>query len=342
MRFSFIFLLAIFATNSPSFAKGSTKEKHRPQLVIVETDMGNDIDDALAFDLLYKGMDDGELKVLAIGNHKLSPTATDFIDILSTWYGYGYLPLAKSPTPVKNTEARDYTLPVCAMTDDNHHPLFARSKMPEQIENPVTLYRKILASYPDKSIIFVSLGFATELAKLVNSPADDISPLSGRELVARKAKYLSIMAGSYGSKKRAEFNVVNDIPAMQKLLSEWDAPIIQNPFELGKQVMYPASAIQDGLGWAKAHPVAEGYKSYHRMPYDRPTWDLLSVIYLTHPEFFTESEVGTISVDNAGYTFFSANPDGKHRVLSLTSEQATRLREYIIQTTTRCPKCYAK
>ena len=47
-----------------------------PIRLIVETDMGNDIDDALAFDLIYKAMDDGRVDLLAIGNHKLSPTAT--------------------------------------------------------------------------------------------------------------------------------------------------------------------------------------------------------------------------------------------------------------------------
>ncbi len=51
-----------------------------PIRLIVETDMGNDIDDALAFDLIYKAMDDGRVDLLAIGNHKLSPTATDYID----------------------------------------------------------------------------------------------------------------------------------------------------------------------------------------------------------------------------------------------------------------------
>ena len=54
-----------------------------PIRLIVETDMGNDIDDALAFDLIYKAMDDGRVDLLAIGNHKLSPTATDYIDILT-------------------------------------------------------------------------------------------------------------------------------------------------------------------------------------------------------------------------------------------------------------------
>ena len=173
----------------------SAAPEPEPIRLIVETDMGNDIDDALAFDLIYKAMDDDRADLLAIGNHKLSPTATDYIDILNTWYGYPGIPLAQSPTPVLNDHAPDYTAAVCAMTSEDGSPAFARSKTPEQIENPVTLYRRTLAAQPDHSVTVLSLGFATELAKLLDSPADGISPLTGRELVARKVKVLSIMAG---------------------------------------------------------------------------------------------------------------------------------------------------
>ena len=112
-----------------------------PIRLIVETDMGNDIDDALAFDLIYKAMDDGRVDLLAIGNHKLSPTATDYIDILNTWYGYPDIPLAQSPTPVLNDHAPDYTAAVCAMTREDGSPAFARSKTPEQIARIVDAMR---------------------------------------------------------------------------------------------------------------------------------------------------------------------------------------------------------
>lgn len=224
------------------------------------------------------------------------------------------------------------------MTREDGSPAFARSKTPEQIENPVTLYRRTLAAQPDHSVTVLSLGFATELAKLLDSPADGISPLTGRELVARKVKVLSIMAGSYGGKQRAEFNVVNDIPAMRKLFAEWDTPIVQNPFELGKQVMYPGAAIESDFGWTKLHPVVEGYKNYHKMPYDRASWDLLSVVWLFHPEYFTESEPGTVTVDDKGFTNFSPHPDGRHRWLTATPEQQAQLRDCIVRTTTRAPK----
>ena len=226
-------------------------------LLIVETDMGNDIDDAIALDVLYKYADAGMVDIVAIGNHKYSPTATAYIDIMNCWYGYPNIAMAQSNTPVINTAAPDYTLPVV------YSEVYPRHKYLPKLSTQVKLYRRILAKADDNSIVVLSLGFATELAKLLDSPADDISPLTGRELVARKVKMLSIMAGSYGAKKRAEYNVKNDIPAMQKVFAEWDAPIVQNPFELGKQVMFPGTAISEGLAWAEHHPLADGFVNYH-------------------------------------------------------------------------------
>ena len=46
--------------------------------VIFETDMGNDIDDALALDLLYKGMDAGHIRLIGVSLNKRSSTSFEF------------------------------------------------------------------------------------------------------------------------------------------------------------------------------------------------------------------------------------------------------------------------
>ena len=139
------------------------------------------------------------------------------------------------------------------------------------------------------------------------------------------------MAGSYGEKKRAEYNVINDIPAMQKVFAEWPGEIVQNPFEIGKQVMFPGSEVENNLGWEGLNPVVEAYKLYRPMPYDRPSWDILSVIYLLKPELFTKSVPGTVTVDAEGYTYFEPCECGKHIVLSATIDQPQALKEYMVQ-----------
>lgn len=317
-----------------SFATWGTK----PVGVIIETDMGNDIDDALAMDLAYKAMDEGKINILAIGVHKLSPTAADYVDILNTWYGYGSIPIGRSQTPVYNQHQRDYTIPVCAMRDSKGNALWKRSKKGSDFEDPVTLYRRVLAAQPDTSVVFVSLGFGTELAKLLQSGPDGNSPMRGIDLVKQKVKYLSIMAGSYGARQRAEYNVVNDIPAMKIVFDQWPTPIVQNPFEIGPKVKFPGNDIEKLFSWAPVHPVIDGYKYYMEMPYNRPTWDLLSIIYITRPELFNKSKPGKVEVNAKGYTFYTPDINGNVVWLTSSGSQLQELDRYIVETISRKPK----
>ena len=215
--------------------------------VIFETDMGNDIDDALALDLLYKGMDAGHIRLIGVSLNKRSSTSFEFIDLMNTWYGYPDIPIAYTPRAVDNKD-RDYTTPVCELKASDGKPLFKRSRKPGSWEDPVAMYRRLLAAEPDNSVVVVSVGFSGNLAALLASGGDDVSPLTGRELVARKVKYFSVMAGSFGVKKRAEYNVINDIPAARKFFAECPSPIVLTPFEIGKQVVYPGRSIAEDFG----------------------------------------------------------------------------------------------
>lgn len=323
-------ILCVMAASCSGEERTADNEKIK---IIIETDMGNDIDDALALAMAFNDEKEGLLEVLAIGNHKDSPTATEFIDVLTSWYGCGNVRLAKSPTPVVNNQYTDYTTRTMEMTDGNGAPVFKACG--KKVYEPVALYREILAGAEDNSVVFVSLGFGVELAKLLESGPDEVSPLDGVSLVAEKVRYLSVMAGSYGDKKRAEFNVVNDIPSMRKVFESWPTAIYQNPFEIGKQVMFPAAEIEKNLGYDNINPVVEAYKSYDVMPYDRPTWDLLSVLFVTNPELFTVSAPGTVTVDEKGYTHYREDENGRHYVLSATIDQPQALKAKILETVTK-------
>ncbi|MCR5325919.1 MAG: nucleoside hydrolase [Bacteroidales bacterium] len=293
----------------------SEQAAQAPLKMIIETDMGNDIDDALALALALRAVDNGEAELLAVGCHKNCPTAAAYTDAVCTFYDHPEIPVAMSITPVQ--EFSNYT--DYSATEKDF--VKSRTEYPE----PVALYRKILASQPDGSVTFVSLGFGTTLAQLLESTPDEYSPLAGVDLVARKTRGLSIMAGSYGEKKRSEYNVRNDIPAMQTVFAKWPTPIWQNPFEIGKQTMYPGALIEQNLGYYEPNPVVAGYEAYQQMPYDRPSWDILSVLYPLRPELFTHSEKGIVTVDDEGYTWFTPDPEGKHIVLSATLDQPQAL-----------------
>jgi hypothetical protein len=74
------------------------------------------------------------------------------------------------------------------------------------------------------------------------------------------------------------------------------------------------------------------YGLYLKMPYDRETWDLTSVLYAVRPDrgYFDLSEPGQITVDEADVTQFAPSPDGRHRYLVASAAQIARVREALI------------
>ncbi|MEM9368928.1 MAG: hypothetical protein AAGD07_23295 [Planctomycetota bacterium] len=61
----------------------------------------------------------------------------------------------------------------------------------------IQVIRRVLTNAADRSIAIVQVGLASNLADLIESPADSISPLNGRELVRQKVRLTSVMAGAF-------------------------------------------------------------------------------------------------------------------------------------------------
>eukprot|EP01052_Picozoa_sp_SAG31_P022332 SAG31_NODE_1772_length_7306_cov_3.341335_11_plen_398_part_00 len=68
-----------------------------------------------------------------------------------------------------------------------------------EVEDAVTVYRRVLAAQADRSVAISSIGIHTNLAALLQSGADEYSRLTGRELVAAKVATLAVMGGTYPS-----------------------------------------------------------------------------------------------------------------------------------------------
>ena len=316
-----------------------TGQTPAPIAVIFDTDMGNDIDDALALDMLYKYMDDGRIDLLAIPSTKTGEYATAYIDVMNTWYGYPDIPIGtvRSDSPAGSEH---FTQAVCEMQDADGIPLFNRTVMDGDVyRESVRLYREVLAAQADSSVIVISVGFFTNLAQLIDTPADDISPLTGRELVARKVKLVSAMMGDFSGKDYVEFNIKGNLAAARKFIEEWPTQIVVSPFELGSKILFPGSCIEDSLSRETPNPLFEGYKNYLQMPYDRQTWDLTSTLWAIEPDsaYFRVSKPGTIEISDVGVTRFIPDPKGKHGLLTVTDEQIPRIRERMVELVMRRP-----
>lgn len=331
MRKTILFLLGL------GFAFGMQARRLN---VIFETDMGNDVDDALAIDMLYKYARQGQIRLMAVMLNKEGEFPPKYIDLLNTWYGQRRIPIGVSNNSAKSIVAgTNYTQVVCEETDEQGRALYKRSIRDYNKLLPAPkLYRKLLAKAKDHSVTIVSVGFSTNLALLLETEADEYSPLSGRQLVAQKVGRLVTMAGHMENPTFREYNVVNDIPACQKVYREWPTPIYTSPFELGLQIKYPARSIENDFGWTAHHPIVDSYKAYLPKIEDRPTWDLTAALFAIEPQdFFTVSAPGRITVTDEGYTHFEAQPDGRHYYLSVTPDQARRILDYFVAKITKKP-----
>ena len=135
----------------------------------------------------------------------------------------------------------------------------------------MTLYRQLLASEPDNSVVLVSVGFLTNLADLLESSSDEISSLSGRELIAKKVKLWVAMAGQFPSGR--EWNVFQDTGASRRALADWPTPILFSGFEIGEP-------IQTGPGLravAASSPVRRSYELFNGLT-NRSSWDQTAVL----------------------------------------------------------------
>lgn len=295
-----------------------------PVPLIFDTDIGNDVDDALALAMLHAFQSRGEVRLLAVTITKDNRYAAPFVDLVNTFYGRPEIPIGvvrHGKTPGDSPMIR---IPAERRNPDGSFVYPHRLTDGSTAADALEVLRRALSGAPDGSVVIVQVGFSTNLARLLASPEDT-------RLVARKVKLLSVMAGQFPLGP-PEFNVKTDIPAAQKLFDSWPTPIVASGFEVGKALLFPATAVERDFSWVANHPVADAYRNYMRMPYDRPTWDLTAVLYAVRPDrgYFNLSAPGRITVDDNGQTHFTTAAGGKHRYLILTEAQKARALEALI------------
>ena len=311
--YTFALLSLVFLTG----CVGEKAAKTEKLCVIFETDMGNDVDDAMALDMLYKYMDEGLVDLLAIMVNKDSESAAQYIDMFGTWYGYPDIPVGIVRDGVTFEPGSPFLDPVIGLCVEDGSAMFVRSHSDyDKLPDAHILYRKILAQQPDNSVVIASVGFSTNLARLLDTPADEYSPLTGKELVARKVRLLSSMAGHLSDPDFREFNVAQDVVSAQKVFAEWPTEVVVSPFELGVSAKYPWDRFKKDLSWTDKHPIIESCMAYHQRECDQNTFDLTSVLYAVEgPSCFTVSSPGRFEINDEGISVFTPCENGNAKYL---------------------------
>jgi len=308
-----------------------------PVKLIFDTDMGNDVDDMMALAMIHNLQKRGACELLAVTITKDHPQAAAFVDAVNTLYGYPDTPIGVVRDGAAK-EAGKFNLLADEKNADGSlrypHDLKSGADAPEAVE----LIKDILSKQPDGSVVIAQVGFFTNLSRLLDSPG-------GKELIAKKVKFLSIMAGAFQTvqwdTRHLEYNVKLDVPAAQKLAKEWPTPVVWSGYEIGVAAAFPHVVIEEDLNYIPHHPLKEAYYLYTPPPHDRPTWDPTAVLYAVLPErgYFDLSPPGNVTVEKDSATLFRAGKGGKgkHRFLVMSPEQTARVREAIVQLSVEPP-----
>lgn len=317
----------------------STLAIAEPVKLIFDTDMGNDVDDAMALCMIHNLQKRGAVELLAVTITKDHPQAAAFVDAVNTFYGYPDVPIGvvkhgATPEPGK------FNLLADEKNSDGSfrypHDLLSSADAPEA----TGLIRKILAEQKeDHTVTLVQVGFFSNFARLLDSQPDEHSTLTGRELIAKKVKLFSMMAGAFQTvnwfTQHLEYNVVKDIPAAQKIVAQWPSPMVWSGFEIGVAAAYPHQSIEQDFEYVPHHPLKEAYILYTPPPHDRPTWDPTALLYAVYPNrgYFDLSPAGSIQVLDNGATVFTPDKTNKaqHRFLVMSDKQTEKVREAIVQ-----------
>lgn len=317
------------------FKKNAEKDDAaKPLAVIFDTDMGNDVDDVIALEMLANYMRAGVLDLKCVSVGKCNPYAVEFTDGYLKYHGYAEIPLGFAYNGV-TPEGTSFLIPTLEAEAGGKKILTPAENVAATVPEGYVQLRRTLSEAEDGSVIAIAVGPLTNIARLLESEPDEISPLSGVGLVREKVKSLYVMGGDFSGSTNPEYNILMDIDAAKCVFEKCPVETVACGFEIGLALPYPASSIMEDFGDPAQYPLCIAYFNWGTMPYDRPSWDPATVLAAIEPDagYFSYSPAGKISVDDEGRTSFEESPEGLHRYLLLDENDRGRVLDALVSRT---------
>lgn len=321
-RLTILFFYLIFFCNL--FASSEIKKTERKVPVIFDTDLGSDVDDIMALQMLHNYENTGKIDLIGITISKSNPYSIQYIDAYNRFNKRNNIPLGYVYEGPHKDDGK-YLRQTLDTIIDGMKILYPQLSISDSLPQAYMLQRKLLSEQPDSSVIFIVVGPNTNIRRLLESRFDKYSKLNGVELVRKKVKLLVVMGGNFDipSRNFPEWNIIRDIQASQVMFANWPTKIVASGYEVGQKILFPHQSILNDLPDSYKHPLAVSYKLFKKMPYDRQTWDLTAVLYAINQEsnYFDISKPGNISIDEKGNSQFTPSKNGKHYYLSIRDDQ---------------------
>ena len=205
-----------------------------PVKIIFDTDMIGDYDDVGAMAVLHALADRGECEILATVSSTHSNASAGTVELLNAWYGRPDIPVGAVKGEGVGGGSEKHRSHIKYERLLAKYPKLWRHRNANDAPDATDVYRRVLAAQPDGSVTICTVGFLTNLRRLLQSKPDRHSPLDGRTLVARKVKAWYAMG--WKIPKGRECNIMNDPESARYALENWPTPIVIDDFNYSQYI----------------------------------------------------------------------------------------------------------
>ena len=255
--------------------------------VIYETDMTLDVDDVGALAVLHGLQTEGEVTILGVCYNEVHKLARFVIDAINTYYNRGTIPIGLYYKNLDNPDESDYY----SYDNGNDVDNMKFDLTDNTVAAAVELYKQILKTQADSSVVIISVGFLNNLHDLLLDP-------EGFDLVERKVKLLAVMGGLHND----GFNFVrhNLVGQTQYVIENWPGTLVTT---------HVGGDIITGETLTSTTPVNNPVRRAYELEWGvgpnkgRSSWDQVTTMYAVFgTKYYTEDWDGGGSLPN-GYTW---------------------------------------
>ena len=289
-------------------------------LMIFDTDMDTDCDDAGALGLLLKYVKNNKVDLLGIIADTPTEYAAPCCEAICNWYGIE-VPIGAVSTEKYKADPRfeSYRKHRAGISEEKYYNAILSKRVGKTDKDytpAATLYRKLLANAPDNGVTVVCVGLFTAVNELFKTQGDEISPLSGTELFGKKVKRVVSMGNAdFPKQEKFNFNYKMDKVAAVGFFNKCPVPVYVSKtgtdIITGKYFSYKLP---------NEHPLRIAYESFMGGEgIGRQSWDLIAVLYAINPdcEFFKTATYGTVRFDGEK-TYWEQKSQREDGIIDLT------------------------
>jgi len=288
-----------------------TRASAQPEKIIIDTDIGDDVDDAFAVALALRSP---ELQILGISTtFGDTETRAKLLDRLLGEAGHPEIPVAVG---IFNAQIQT-SLSQRAYAEGGHFP---RPSHPHAVDFILGQIRR----YPGE-ITLVAIGPLVNVGALIDKDAATF----------RKLRRVVLMGGSiergYGDLgytkphgPDAEWNIKNDIPSAQKLFAS-AVPIFMMPLD---STQLKLDEVKRAVLFQAGTPITDALTLlYHEWGQETPTlFDPMTIAYIVNPKLCPVTSMH-ITVDDKGFT--RPGPGAPNAQVCMDSDPEAFFRFYI-------------